>query len=344
AQGRSPFPAPRGPRRGVAPPGRRPPPEGAAHPRGPPRWSAPSWCWTCATSARATAAGRPRRARGPRPGQVSLGRAGSSTAAAARRAPAAGRGTSAHGAGGRARGCPTPPATRAARPLRRPRSRARGHAPSRRSWTPPSARCSPRRGPSRACSGRPPRASCPAAARTGASTPGSCSATATATAGADADASELEAAAEALPQQVNEHLPADVRCRAASWSEDLSFCPRGSARKTYTYYISPALDPPGGSSAADVGSLAEVAWILNDGGPPLDAAAMREAACALVGRHDFALLSSVPLAAAPGGGSGRAPCAPCSPWRSRRASPTPPSGSSAPASPAGGQWPRRAAR
>ncbi|CAE7318678.1 truA, partial [Symbiodinium necroappetens] len=87
------------------------------------------------------------------------------------------------------------------------------------------------------------------------------------------------------------NLPADVRCHSAWWTLDLSFCTRGTAVKTYTYYVaqqSPGAEIPPRALAV----LQQATWFLPPEKSRLDQARMKAAAAQLVGRHDFCALSS----------------------------------------------------
>eukprot|EP00928_Gymnodinium_smaydae_P072097 TRINITY_DN55515_c0_g1_i1.p1 TRINITY_DN55515_c0_g1~~TRINITY_DN55515_c0_g1_i1.p1 ORF type:complete len:512 (-),score=85.91 TRINITY_DN55515_c0_g1_i1:104-1639(-) len=111
-----------------------------------------------------------------------------------------------------------------------------------------------------------------------------------------ADASEdgpLSAAVAGLSAQLNAKLPSDIRCRNVTWTSELNFNARTSARKTYTYYLAEAMDGQSKVLHERLGELGEGVWLLETS-PPLDLDAMRKAATALVGQHDFLSFCSVP--------------------------------------------------
>ena len=106
---------------------------------------------------------------------------------------------------------------------------------------------------------------------------------------------QVEEVVRQLPLALNACLPRDVRCRAAWWTSDLSFCPRGLARKTYVFYLSQLLDT---KDTVDTVECQEALKALQLGSwlqeTPLEISlkAMGSQAALLVGRHDFLLLSS----------------------------------------------------
>jgi len=110
------------------------------------------------------------------------------------------------------------------------------------------------------------------------------------------DMEKLDSAAGRLPQLLGKHLMSDVKCHAAGWMTDLSFCTRSGGLKTYSYYI---LEAPAehcdASELPDCQSLSDVTWVLEGEAKQLDVDAMQRAAALLVGVNDFALLSTVPF-------------------------------------------------
>lgn len=92
------------------------------------------------------------------------------------------------------------------------------------------------------------------------------------------------AALAALCDKLNAVLPADVRIRSVRDAPAKAHAITGCGAKTYTYYV---ID---GNAGAD-SDCSRCACVLE---PKLDVAAMRRAATALEGEHDFASLSSAP--------------------------------------------------
>lgn len=103
---------------------------------------------------------------------------------------------------------------------------------------------------------------------------------------------KVEEVVRQLPAALNACLPRDVRCRAAWWTSDLSFCPRGLARKTYVFYLSQlTVDTVDTVEKEALRALQLGSW-LQEETEEISLKAMGSQAALLVGRHDFLLLSS----------------------------------------------------